>query len=51
MKQILFTILLLATQIAWAQQTNEATAINFAETLFTPGNHKLEILEKNIPAA
>lgn len=50
MKQFLFTILLLGTQIAWGQQTSEATAVNFVETLFTPGNHKLEILEKNIPA-
>ena len=49
MKCIL-TILLLSTQIAWSQQASEATAVNFAESLFTSGNHKLEILEKNIPA-
>ncbi|MBS1688759.1 MAG: hypothetical protein JSS96_08540, partial [Bacteroidetes bacterium] len=50
MKKYLFLILMLSGLTAYCQKADEATAINFATTLLTPGSHKLEILEKNIPA-
>jgi len=49
MQKMLLIILLLSTYNAYSQKGDEPSAISFAETLLTPGSHKLEILEKSIP--
>jgi len=49
-KLLLLTLSIITTTVGMCQKANETVAINYVDSLFSPGEHKLEILEKNIPA-